>query len=248
MQCTNNLLQLGIALGNYASAHRVLPPGVVNDKGPIHNLPSGYHFSWVVQILPFIEKDTIYRRFDFREGVYAPSNETARDNRIQTLICPSSRVSGIAYAGCHHDVEAPIAADNKGLLYLNSRIAYDDITDGQACTILLGEITAGGMTMGWASGTSSTLRNTGHGINQHEDYALPSAGGGTSPVIPDKPISTPWRSLWKLGSCRSISSEAFRAITPWDPTSCLLMARSVSSKSQYKQMSSVLLAIGPTAT
>ena len=34
-QCINNLLQLGIAMGNYASTHSVLPPGVVNDKGPI---------------------------------------------------------------------------------------------------------------------------------------------------------------------------------------------------------------------
>ena len=38
-QCTNNLMQLGIAIGSYASTHSVLPPGVVNDTGPIKNLP-----------------------------------------------------------------------------------------------------------------------------------------------------------------------------------------------------------------
>ena len=53
-QCANNLMQLGIAMGSYISTHSVFPPGVVNDTGPIRNLPEGYHHSWVVQILPFI--------------------------------------------------------------------------------------------------------------------------------------------------------------------------------------------------
>src|SRR5215471_11731879 len=76
VQCANNLMQLGVALGHYTSTHRVLPPGVVNAKGPILNLPQGYHFSWSVQVLPFIERGTVHRRFDFREGVYEPCNET----------------------------------------------------------------------------------------------------------------------------------------------------------------------------
>src|SRR5216684_1150993 len=38
-QCVNNLMQLGIALQNYESAHEVLPPGVVNETGPILEQP-----------------------------------------------------------------------------------------------------------------------------------------------------------------------------------------------------------------
>ncbi len=34
-QCTNNMLQLGIALHNYQTAHLVLPPGCVNKTGPV---------------------------------------------------------------------------------------------------------------------------------------------------------------------------------------------------------------------
>src|SRR5271168_763313 len=63
-QCHNNLLQLGIAVGNYASTHEVLPPGVVNEKRPIQNIPQGYQFGWTVQILPFLEQGNLYRRFD----------------------------------------------------------------------------------------------------------------------------------------------------------------------------------------
>src|SRR4051794_31350042 len=33
MQCRNNLSQLALALHNYHAAHRVLPPGCVNETG-----------------------------------------------------------------------------------------------------------------------------------------------------------------------------------------------------------------------
>jgi prepilin-type N-terminal cleavage/methylation domain-containing protein len=172
-QCANNLLQLGLALGNYASTHNVLPPGVVDQKGPIFNLPTGYHFSWVVQILPFIQQDNVYRRFDFRYGAYHPSNVTAGSSVIATFLCPSnSRRGPMHYAGCHHDVDVPIDADNQGVLYLNSHVAYDDISDGLTCTILLGEMHVGGPSLGWASGTRATLRNTGRGIGE-PDIMLP---------------------------------------------------------------------------
>jgi prepilin-type processing-associated H-X9-DG protein len=181
-QCTNNLMQIGLALGNYTSTHRVLPPGVVNFTHPIVNLPQGYHHSWVVQVLPFLEQRNVYQRFDFRRGVYADANETARGTRIQTFLCPSSPIVGLmCYAGCHHDVEAPIDLDNHGVLYLNSHVAHDDIADGLANTILLGEVKSGA-SLGWASGTRATLRNTGSRINAHDPTSSPSAG---SRVIPN---------------------------------------------------------------
>ena len=46
MQCSANMVQLGIAMRNYESAHEMLPPGVVNDSGPILSRPQGYHMSW----------------------------------------------------------------------------------------------------------------------------------------------------------------------------------------------------------
>ena len=140
-QCTNNLLQLGLALGNYASTHTVLPPGVVNATGPIANLPNGYHHGWTVQILPYLGQNNIYNRINIGESVYANSNQTVRGVHVSTFVCPSDGRPGlISYAGCHHDVEAAIAADNHGVLYLNSRVRFDDITDGSAQTILLGEL------------------------------------------------------------------------------------------------------------
>jgi prepilin-type N-terminal cleavage/methylation domain-containing protein len=182
--CSNNLLQLGIALGNYASTHSVFPPGVVNSTGPIQNLPVGYHHSWVVQILPFLGEKNVYRHFDQLQSVYAPDNSTAREVVIPTFLCPSSPSRGpISYAGCHNDAEAPIAANNNGVLYLNSRVGYDDITDGLATTVALGELSRGTATLGWASGTRSTLRNMGHALNE-PDVLFPAS---RSAVFPNPP-------------------------------------------------------------
>jgi prepilin-type N-terminal cleavage/methylation domain-containing protein/prepilin-type processing-associated H-X9-DG protein len=166
-QCVNNLLQLGLAMGNYVATHSVLPPGVVNATGPISSVPNGYHHGWAVQILPFLGQSNIYNHINIRESVYAESNMTVRGVHIGSFSCPSDGRGGVmSYAGCHHDVEAPIAEDNHGVLYLNSHIRSDDISDGPAQTILLGEFRGSNdPSFGWISGARSTLRNTGHLLN-----------------------------------------------------------------------------------
>ncbi|MFM8986550.1 MAG: DUF1559 domain-containing protein, partial [Planctomycetia bacterium] len=70
------------------------------------------------------------------------------------------------YAGCHHDVEAPIDTDNHGMLFLNSAVRFKDIEDGSSRTLLLGEKlgprydAVAADDLGWVSGTRATLRNT----------------------------------------------------------------------------------------
>ncbi len=180
-QCSNNLMQLGLALANYASVHSVLPPGVVEAKGPILNIPSGYHHSWIVQILPYLGQENIYKRVNLDQGAYAESNQTAFDVTISTLLCPSNPFRGSSnYAGCHHDVEAPIDVDNTGVLYLNSHIRPSEIPDGTSHTLMLGEFKLGTPTLGWSSGTRSTLRNTGARINTRDPAPSPGAIAGSS--------------------------------------------------------------------
>ena len=172
-ECRNNLMQIALALLNYDMAHEALPPGCVNQTGPVTNYEADtsagppaegypYHMGWIVQILPHLDSPNVYRNIDFSKSVWAPENSKATGTTLPTLQCPSfpGNTGGTNYAGSHHSVEAPIAADNNGVLFLNSSVAREDIIDGLSSTILVGEITDRPTTV-WAAGTRASLRNAG---------------------------------------------------------------------------------------
>ena len=168
-QCLNNLTQLGLACQSYNFHFESLPPGVINDKGPIRNEPEGQDVGWIVSILPYMEENTLFRRFDQAAGAFAPVNAPVRAARIAVLECPSDGVPYVnqagtvarsAYAGCHNGTEAAIDADNDGLLFLNSKIRFRDIDDGSSKTILIAEALTDPEGLGWVAGTRATLRNT----------------------------------------------------------------------------------------
>jgi prepilin-type N-terminal cleavage/methylation domain-containing protein len=63
MQCSNNLKQIGLALHNYESTHKVFPPGGVTPGGCCGTPSAG---NWALFILPFIEQTNLYNQYDFR--------------------------------------------------------------------------------------------------------------------------------------------------------------------------------------
>jgi prepilin-type N-terminal cleavage/methylation domain-containing protein/prepilin-type processing-associated H-X9-DG protein len=167
--CTNNVMQLNLALHGHEFHHEVLPAGSTNPDGPIRNEPQGTHVSWIVKILPYMEQTVVFRKFDQDAGAYAEVNNEIRAVRIKLLECPSdgtpfnnqiNTVARSSYVGSHHDAEAPIDKDNYGLLFLNSKVKYSQIYDGSSQTILLGEAFTTAEGLGWVSGTRDTLRNT----------------------------------------------------------------------------------------
>ena len=205
VQCVNNLMQIGIALKSYENSFESLPSGVVNPTGPIVEAPTGYHFNWIVQLLPYLDARPVYRKFDFNADLYAPQNNSARAVLLNVLLCPSSprptRMAQVGpartiggdpaltnYAGCYNDVEAPIDAKNNGVFFLNSRIRYEDIEDGSSNTVFIGEKPTEETELGWASGTRSTLRNMGWPINARAIPGLPIA---PPTLAGDDPNDTP---------------------------------------------------------
>ncbi len=176
-QCLHQLSQLIIAVHGYEMAHNAYPSGTVEAKGPIVNVADGYHHNWIERLLPHMEGQNAYRHTDRGVGVYDPKNDPVRSVRIGHLICPSSGTQGSEsdYAAVHHDMEAPIDVNNNGIFYLNSEVSYEDVRDGTAYTLFIGEKLSEPNDLGWLSGTRATLRNTGTPINT---TGLPAIAGG----------------------------------------------------------------------
>jgi len=202
--------QLIVAVQDYELAHEVYPPGVTDDAGPVKNQPAGFHHSWTVDLLPYVDEKVIAARVA-TAGVYHEKNAQVRGMVIAAYTCPSAVIPpdiGISdYAAVHHDGESPIDDDNNGVFFLNSEIRQGDVFDGAAHTLFLGEKRSDeDADLGWMSGTRATLRNTGTRINR-TDVGAPAAtaesddktvggdeppqedpfGGGSRRIQPDKP-------------------------------------------------------------
>jgi len=167
-QCKNNLAQIALASINYEMAHGVLPPGCVNETGPITSVPAGNHLSWTYRLMPYLDQGSLFNMVNPAAGAYA-QDPVITDARISTLLCPSDPgwpqgggPSLSSYAGCHAGTETPIHDSNDGTFILNTAISYRGIPDGASNTIFHGEKTLTGADISWLSGTRSTLRNTGH--------------------------------------------------------------------------------------
>jgi prepilin-type N-terminal cleavage/methylation domain-containing protein len=185
--CGNHLSQLIIAVHNYEMAHGRYPAGTIDAAGPVANTPTGYHHNWIAGLLPYLEEQNAWNLLDKTVGVYHPKNAAVVNSPPPMLSCPSSPVWKTIhshYAGVHHDVEKPIDAKDNGVFFLNSRVRYDDVTDGASHTLYIGEKLPDAWDQHWLSGTRSTLRNTGLPVSAwtYGRSGLPEPGEATEGV------------------------------------------------------------------
>src|SRR6476646_10711529 len=92
-QCTNNLKQLGIAIQNYESARKELPPGHRMTKVGTDIDSLG---SWVTVILPYLEESALFSQIDpkikfFEQTVDVGKGEFEKTHHIflPSMACPS---------------------------------------------------------------------------------------------------------------------------------------------------------------
>lgn len=84
--CGNNLRQIGIALHNYEASHGTLPVGARSQRG--------IGPSWYVGLLPYIEEDSVFLRFDM----------SSPNNGLPILPPPMGSTNGAGLNGIFLDI------------------------------------------------------------------------------------------------------------------------------------------------
>jgi len=137
MQCSNNLKQIGLAIHNYESSTKSIPP--LRNRDDLPDIVADWNtqtFSWRARLLPYIEQTAVYEQIDFSlpqwwSGTFRPNStfDIAAPTVIPTFRCPTdpgngtstwqapdgTRVSGVpsnrAYAA--HNYVACIGPDSR---------------------------------------------------------------------------------------------------------------------------------------
>ena len=120
MQCSNNLKQIGLALHNFHDTNGEFPPGGVTN-GPCCGTLSGA--TWTIYILPNIEQDNLYKRYDFTQPNESSANAFVVTQFVKTYSCPSDPNS--------NKLLNPASGPGAGLQYMTgSYRAVAGVTDG----------------------------------------------------------------------------------------------------------------------
>jgi prepilin-type N-terminal cleavage/methylation domain-containing protein len=96
-QCQNNLKQLGLALLNYESTHKIFPPSstwspaaTAADKAKIETSNNaGLRENWVILILPFLEQQGLFDQFNLALPIPNAANQSPRSVRLSVMLCPT---------------------------------------------------------------------------------------------------------------------------------------------------------------
>ncbi len=163
MSCTNNLKQWAIAAHNYHGTNGRFPPGI-NNANPDPKV----RFNWVVALLPYVEQDAAYKRYNQNPANWDTNRNDAATGAhggpnapialtFKTLVCPSDlgmpgdfkdttqrppeQWGLISYKACAGTVSYPNGSETRdGIMYVAHRgTRIADVADGTSNTLLFGE-------------------------------------------------------------------------------------------------------------
>ncbi len=124
-QCANNLRQLGLAIQNFESAQMMIPP----------SRPADGFLTWPVFLLPWVEQENLFRRFD-TQAMYVDQDPEVLQQGVPVMICPSRRSGPMVSLAEANDYPVGAVGDYAGnagshLHFLNFRWAlFVDEVDG----------------------------------------------------------------------------------------------------------------------
>jgi len=131
MQSSNNLKQIGLALLNYESAYRSLPPAyTVDEQG------NRLH-SWRTLILPFLEEVALFQQIDFSKPWDSPENSQFH------AMCPAVYRSPFETAATAADRTSYVAIVGPDCGWEGTEpLTLSDFSNGLSNVILAAEIPA----------------------------------------------------------------------------------------------------------
>ena len=89
--CSNNMRQIGIALCSYDYTHKAFPIGCIECRfGSNPNPVDMKMIAWNVALLPYMERDAVWREFDYDYPAKHIKNQQAVKTVITTFLCPST--------------------------------------------------------------------------------------------------------------------------------------------------------------
>jgi prepilin-type N-terminal cleavage/methylation domain len=167
VQCRNRLKQIGLALHQYAEAHRLFPRICYQGRGT-SSAPTGFSgFSAHSMLLPFLDQATLFQQIDFTTHTFHANNSGPRRTPLSVFQCPSDTydrtkkwavnnyvVSGgpslIMIAPDPNQLTVggtpgtPIGVNDQiGMFNMRRSIGFRDLTDGVSNTLALSEAIVG---------------------------------------------------------------------------------------------------------
>src|SRR5688572_26046319 len=96
MKCSNQLKQFGLGMHNYMDTHKAFPIGHMFRgvfDGDVNDADGGSGFGWGSAILPYIEQENLYSRFNLSfpitTNTTAVPNLTTAQTHLPIFTCPS---------------------------------------------------------------------------------------------------------------------------------------------------------------
>ena len=175
IKCTSNMKQLALAMHNYATANHCFPPAYVADRNgkPL--------YSWRALLLPFIDGDTVAKRFHYDEPWDSAANRKLWKDSPKLFQCTSAKhvaddctTDYVMVVGPHTLSDGP-----------HSR-KFGDITDGFSNTIMLVEVADSGIN--WAEPKDLEFDKMDFKINGQKPCVGSHHGGGANVALCDASV------------------------------------------------------------